>query len=176
MNGVNRCIIAGRLGADVEYRTTASGSGIASLRVATTARWKDKQTGEMQERTEWHRIKLFGRQAEIAKEYLSKGSVAYFEGSLQTDKYTGKDGIERYTTSIIASDMQMLGSPQHKNDSRESSQPRNAASGGGSRGAAPAADGTRRQQTATRTPVGASDDDGEFDDIPFFVRRNTERV
>lgn len=166
MNGVNRCIIAGRLGADVEYRTTASGSGIASLRVATTARWKDKQTGEMQERTEWHRIKLFGRQAEIAKEYLSKGSVAYFEGSLQTDKYTGQ----------IASDMQMLGSPQHKNDSRESSQSRKAASGGGSRGAAPAADGTRRQQTATRTPVGASDDDGEFDDIPFFVRRNTERV
>ena len=167
MNGVNRCTIVGRLGADVEYRTTASGSAVASLRVATSERWKDKQTGEMQERTEWHRIKLFGRQAEIAKEYLNKGSIAYFEGSLRTDKYTDKDGIERYATSIIASEMQMLGNPQRQNDSRESVQSRNTASGDGSRGNAPAADRSRRQQTATRTPVSASDDDGEFGDCPF---------
>ena len=171
MNGVNRCTIVGRLGADVEYRATASGSAVASLRVATTERWKDKQSGEMQERTEWHRIKLFGRLADIANEYLSKGSAAYFEGSLRTDKYTDKDGIERYATSIIASDMQMLGNPQRQSDSRESGQSRNTAPGGGSHGNAPAADGSRRQQTAMRTPVSASADDGDFD-IPFYAHRN----
>lgn len=160
MNGVNRCTIVGRLGADVEYRTTASGSAIASLRVATTERWKDKQSGEMQERTEWHRIKLFGRLAEIANEYLSKGSAAYFEGSLRTDKYTDKDGIERYATSIVASDMQMLGSPQQESASRASK------SSGGARGAAASTDSGRRQQTTTRTPVNAGVEDEDFD-CPF---------
>ena len=174
MKGVNRCTIIGRLGADVEYRTTASGSAIAFLRVATTERWKDKQSGEMQERTEWHRIKLFGRLADIANEHLSKGSSAYFDGPLRTDKYTDKDGIERYATSIIANDMQMLGTPQHGSDSRASNQPRNATSSGGSRGGAPSADSGRRQQTATRTPVAASDSDDDcgFADVPFFARRN----
>lgn len=108
--GINKVILVGNLGADPETRYTAGGGAITSIRIATSESWKDKQTGEMQERTEWHRIKFFGRLAEIAGEYLRKGSQVYVEGSLRTDKYTDKDGIERYTTDIIANEMQMLGS------------------------------------------------------------------
>ena len=108
--GINKVILVGNLGADPETRYTAGGGAITSIRIATSESWKDKQTGEMQERTEWHRIKFFGRLAEIAGEYLRKGSQVYVEGSLRTDKYTDKDGVERYTTDIIANEMQMLGS------------------------------------------------------------------
>ncbi len=107
--GINKVILVGNLGADPEHRTTTSGSSITSIRIATSEAWKDKQSGEMQERTEWHRVKFFGRLAEIAAEYLRKGSQVYIEGSLRTDKYTDKDGVERYTTDIIANEMQMLG-------------------------------------------------------------------
>ena len=107
--GINKVILVGNLGADPETRHTQSGATITSIRIATSESWKDKQTGEQQERTEWHRIKFFGRLAEIAGEYLRKGSQVYIEGSLRTDKYTDRDGIERYTTDIIASEMQMLG-------------------------------------------------------------------
>lgn len=109
--GVNKVILVGNLGADPETRYSASGTAMCTIRIATTDSWKDKQTGERQERTEWHRIKFFGRLAEIAGEYLKKGRQVYIEGSLRTDKYTDKEGIERYTTDIIANEMQMLGGP-----------------------------------------------------------------
>ena len=107
--GINKVILVGNLGADPEVRYTGGGTAIASLRIATSENWTDKQSGQKQERTEWHRVKLFGRLAEIAGEYLKKGSQIYVEGSLRTDKYTDKDGIERYSTDIIANDLQMLG-------------------------------------------------------------------
>src|ERR1700754_70298 len=107
--GINKVIIVGNLGADPETRYTGSGTAITSLRIATSEAWTDKQSGEKQERTEWHRVKLFGKLAEIAGEYLKKGRQVYIEGSLRTDKYTDKDGVERYSTDIIANGMQMLG-------------------------------------------------------------------
>lgn len=107
--GVNKVILVGNLGADPETRFTGDGKAITSIRIATSESWKDKQTGEQQERTEWHRVKFFGRLAEIAGEYLKKGRQVYVEGSLRTDKYTDKDGIERFSTDIIGDEMQMLG-------------------------------------------------------------------
>lgn len=107
--GVNKVIVLGNIGKDPETRYTASGTAITSLSVATSEAWKDKTTGEKQERTEWHRVKLFGKLAEIAGEYLKKGRQVYIEGSLRTDKYTDKDGVERYSTDIVASEMQMIG-------------------------------------------------------------------
>ncbi|HKT28488.1 single-stranded DNA-binding protein [Dyella sp.] len=107
--GINKVILVGNLGADPEVRYTAGGTAIASLSVATSEQWTDKQSGQKQERTEWHRVKLFGRLAEIAGEYLKKGRQVYVEGSLRTDKYTDKQGVERYSTDIIASELQMLG-------------------------------------------------------------------
>lgn len=106
--GVNKVILIGNLGADPEVRYTAGGSAITTVRLATSENWTDKQ-GERQERTEWHRVKFFGRLAEIAGEYLKKGRQIYVEGSIRTDKYTGQDGVERYSTDIIANEMQMLG-------------------------------------------------------------------
>ena len=108
--GVNKVILVGNLGADPETRYTASSSAVTNLRLATTDSWRDKQSGEQQERTEWHRIVLFGRLAEIAKEYLRKGSQVYVEGRLQTRKWQGQDGQDRWTTEIVANDLQMLGS------------------------------------------------------------------
>ena len=107
--GVNKVILVGNLGADPETRYTANGGNITTIKVATSESWKDKQTGEMQERTEWHRVKFFGRLAEIAGEYLKKGRQVYIEGSIRTDKYTDKEGVERYATDIIANEMQLLG-------------------------------------------------------------------
>jgi len=107
--GVNKVILVGNLGADPETRYTPSGTAITSIRIATSESWKDKQTGEQQERTEWHRVKFFGRLAEIAGEYLKKGGQVYVEGKLRTDEYE-KDGVKRYSTDIIADEMQMLGS------------------------------------------------------------------
>ena len=109
MRGVNKVILVGTLGSDPETRSTTSGTAVCSFSVATNEEWKDKQSGEKQSRTEWHRVKLFGRLAEIAGEYLKKGRQVYIEGSLRTDKYTDKQGVERYSTDIIASEMQMLG-------------------------------------------------------------------
>ena len=108
--GVNKVILIGNLGADPETRYTSSGTAITSLRIATSEQWTDKQSGERQERTEWHRVKLFGKLAEIAGEYLKKGSQVYVEGRLQTRKWQDKEGQEKYTTEIIADRMQMLGS------------------------------------------------------------------
>lgn len=109
MASVNKVILIGNLGADPEVRYMPSGDAITNIRVATTEVWKDKN-GEKQERTEWHRVALFGKLAEIAGEYLKKGSQVYIEGRLQTRKWQDKDGQDRYTTEIIADRMQMLGS------------------------------------------------------------------
>ena len=107
--GVNKVIIIGNLGADPETRAMPSGTTVANLRVATSESWRDKQTGEQQERTEWHRVALFGRLAEVAGEYLRKGSQVYIEGSLRTRKWQDKEGKDRYSTEIVGNDMQMLG-------------------------------------------------------------------
>ncbi len=107
--GINKVILVGNLGNDPDVKYTQSGAAVTTISVATSESWKDKQTGQMQDRTEWHRVKFFGKLAEIAGEYLRKGSQVYVEGSLRTDKYTDKNGIERYTTDIIANEMQMLG-------------------------------------------------------------------
>jgi single-strand DNA-binding protein len=159
--GVNKVILIGNLGADPETRYTASGSAITTVSLATSESWKDKQTGEAKERTEWHRVKFFGRLAEIAGEYLKKGRQVYIEGSIRTDKYTDKQGIERYATDIIANEMQMLGSGGEGGSRGE---------GGGyrerpqsqSRGGAPAAG---RPAPASQPASGVGD--FEDDDIPF---------
>src|SRR3954468_12971896 len=112
MASVNKIIIVGNLGRDPEVRTFPSGDRVANVTIATTDKWKDKTSGEMKEHTEWHRVVFNGRLAEIAGEYLRKGSQAYVEGSLRTRKWTDKDGIEKFTTEIRADQMQMLGSRQ----------------------------------------------------------------
>ena len=114
--GINKAIIIGTLGRDPEVRYTAGGSAVANLRVATNESWKDKQTGEKKEATEWHSVVLFGKLGEIAGEYLKKGRTVYIEGRLQTRKYQDKEGVERYSTEIVASDMQMLGGGEGRGD------------------------------------------------------------
>ena len=113
MRGVNKVIVVGNLGQDPDTRYMPSGSAVTNISIATSEKWKDKQTGEPRERTEWHKVSMFGRLAEIAAEYLRKGSQVYIEGKLQTDKWQDKDGNDRYTTKIIANQMQMLGSPRN---------------------------------------------------------------
>ena len=109
---VNKVILVGRCGQDPEVRYLPSGEAVANITVATSESWKDKVTGEKKELTEWHRISFFGKLAEIAGQYLKKGSQVYVEGKLRTNKYTDRDGIERYQTGIIADTMQMLGGRQ----------------------------------------------------------------
>lgn len=154
--GVNKVILVGNLGADPEVRYTQGGTAIANLSVATSEQWTDKQSGQKQERTEWHRVKLFGRLAEIAGEYLKKGRQVYIEGSLRTDKYTDKQGVERYSTDIIGSELQMLGTVA--NDG-----------GGGYQGGRDANNGGRQQQQ--RPPQGQQGrrqaPPADDDDIPF---------
>ena len=129
--GINKVILVGNLGSDPELRSTGSGVSICSFSLTTSESWTDKQSGEKQERTEWHRIKIFGRLGEIAAEYLKKGRQVYIEGSIRTDKFTGKDGVEKYFTDIIASEMQMLGS--------------NEGGGGGGQRERPQSSGGQRQ-------------------------------
>lgn len=117
--GINKVILVGYLGNDPDTKYTAAGTAITTISVATSEQWTDKQSGAKQERTEWHRIKFFGRLAEIAGEYLRKGSQVYVEGRLQTDKFTDKEGVERYSTSIIANEMQMLGGGQRSGERSE---------------------------------------------------------
>ncbi len=106
--GVNKVILVGNLGADPEIRYMPSGGAVANITIATSESWKDKQTGQSQERTEWHKVALFNRLAEITGEYLKKGAKVYIEGSLRTRKWQDKSGQDRYTTEIVASEMQML--------------------------------------------------------------------
>jgi single-strand DNA-binding protein len=150
--GINKVILVGNLGADPETRAMPSGMTVCNLRIATSESWKDRQSGEQQERTEWHRVAIFGRLAEIAGEYLHKGSQVYIEGSLRTRKWQDKQGVERYTTEIIASDMQMLGS--------------RGATGGGAVGADAPRD--RVPADAPEPSNASSAEREEFDDdIPF---------
>src|ERR1700761_7658217 len=107
--GINKVILVGNLGADPETRAMPSGTTVANLRIATSESWRDKQSGEQQERTEWHRVVLFGRLGEVAAEYLKKGSQVYIEGSIRTRKWQDKQGVERYSTEIVGNEMQMLG-------------------------------------------------------------------
>ena len=107
--GINKVIIVGNLGQDPETRYMPSGAAVTNFTLATNESWKDKQTGEQRDRTEWHRVAMFNRLAEIAAEYLRKGSQVYIEGKLRTRKWQGQDGNDRYTTEIIADEMQMLG-------------------------------------------------------------------
>jgi single-strand DNA-binding protein len=107
--GINKVILIGHLGQDPEVRALPSGSSIANLRIATTESWKDKQSGEFKEQTEWHTVVLFGRTAEVAAEYLKKGSQVFIEGRLRTRKWQDKTGNDRYSTEIVGNDMQMLG-------------------------------------------------------------------
>ena len=107
--GVNKVILVGNLGNDPEVRYSSNGAAIANISIATTESWKDKSTGEKQEKTEWHRVVMFNRLGEIAGEYLKKGSQVYIEGRLQTRKWQDKSGQDRYTTEIVANEMQMLG-------------------------------------------------------------------
>jgi single-strand DNA-binding protein len=107
--GVNKVILVGNLGNDPDMRYTAGGAAVANISIATAESWRDKESGEQQERTEWHRVVFFGRLAEIVGEYLRKGSQIYVEGRLQTRKWTDKEGQDRYTTEIVANEMQMLG-------------------------------------------------------------------
>ena len=110
MAGINKAILIGNLGADPEVRYTQDGTAVASFNIATSETWKDKASGEKREKTEWHRIVAFGRIGEICGEYLSKGRQVYIEGRIQTRQWEDKEGIKRYTTEIVASQMQMLGS------------------------------------------------------------------
>ena len=110
--GINKAVIVGTLGRDPEIRYSSKGNAVVNLSVATNESWKDRETGEAQERTEWHRIVIFGKLGEIASQYLKKGSQAYFEGRIKTSKWQDQSGNQRYTTEIVASEMQMLGRRQ----------------------------------------------------------------
>ena len=144
--GINKVILVGNLGADPDTRYMPSGGAVTNISVATTKAWKDKNTGDQQERTEWHRVAFFGRLAEIASEYLRKGSQVYVEGELRTRKWQDRDGNDRYSTEIVANEMQMLG---------------------GRGGAAPSAPMPARdaaEHAPAAAPAAADDLD---DDIPF---------
>lgn len=166
--GVNKVILIGNLGADPEMRYTTSGSAICTFSLATTESWTDKQTNEKQERTEWHRVKIFGRLAEIANEYLKKGRQVYIEGSIRTDKFTGKDGVEKYFTDIIANNMQLLGSGG-EGGGGGNYQRSQGGSGGGQRQAPGGSRGGPRGGDAGGGAGGqpAADDGFTDDEIPF---------
>ncbi len=147
--GINKVIIVGNLGGDPETRYMPSGSAVTNLTVATNESWKDKQTGEQKDRTEWHKVAMFNRLAEIAAEYLRKGSQVYIEGKLRTRKWQDKNGQDRWTTEIVADEMQMLGG-------------RGGAGGGG--GSAPMSSGQDSGPPSSPPQTGPDDFD---DDIPF---------
>jgi len=116
MASINKVILVGNIGADPTIRYMPSGDAVASIAVATTNKWKDKATGEQREAVEWHKISAFGKLAEIMGQYLKKGSQVYIEGKLKTRKYTDKDGVEKYSTDIVADVMQMLGGKPDQSD------------------------------------------------------------
>ncbi|HWG29401.1 MAG TPA: single-stranded DNA-binding protein [Steroidobacteraceae bacterium] len=160
--GVNKVILIGNLGADPETRAMPSGSTVANLRIATSESWRDKQTGEQQERTEWHRVALFGRLAEIASEYLRKGSQVYIEGSLRTRKWQDKQGNERYSTEIVGNELQMLGG--RGGGAGAGAGPAGGAAGGGMGGGGGGGGGAPYPDQAPSGGGGGEDFD---DDIPF---------
>ena len=147
--GVNKAILVGTLGRDPEVKYTAGGSAVVNVSVATNESWKDKNTGENVEKTEWHRIVIFGKLAEIAAQYLKKGSQVYFEGKIQTRKWQDQNGQDRYTTEIVANEMQMLGG--------------RADASGGTSDFAP----QQKPQPAAASQFDSAPADDGFDDIPF---------
>ena len=151
--GINKVILVGNLGKDPEIKYTASGAAIANITIATSESWNDKQTNEKVEKTEWHRVVAFQRLAEIMGEYLKKGSQVYIEGKLQTRKWQDQNGQDRWTTEVVASDMQMLGS---RGGDAGGGQPQSGGRGGFRNNPQP--------QQATQPPV---DNDFADDDIPF---------
>ena len=154
--GVNKVILVGNLGADPETRSMPSGMTVTNIRIATSESWKDKTSGAQQERTEWHNIALFGRLGEISAEYLRKGSQVFVEGRLRTRKWQDKQGNDRFTTEIIADNMQMLGGRAGGG----------GGGGGGERGAAhPAPPRDEYDQSSAPAPAGGKEDFD--DDIPF---------
>jgi single-strand DNA-binding protein len=161
--GINKVILIGNLGNDPEVKYTAGGSAVANVTIATSENWKDKTTGENQERTEWHRVVFFGRLAEIVGEYLKKGSQIYIEGRLQTRKWQDKEGQDRYTTEIVANEMQMLGGRGGGSGASSGA----GSSGGGYESRSSGGDSPRSERPAkTGTGGGAPADDFD-DDIPF---------
>lgn len=124
MRGVNKVILVGNLGADPEVRHTGGGTPIAEIRIATSEQWTDKQSGEKQERTEWHRIVFLGKLADVVGEYLRKGAQVYVEGSLRTEKYTDKDGVERWATKVMGRELQMLGGKRDAGGERQPAESR----------------------------------------------------
>ena len=169
--GINKVIILGNLGNDPETRYMPNGNAVTNVSLATSESWKDKQSGQMQERTEWHRVVFFNRLAEIAGEYLRKGSKVYIEGSLRTRKWQDQSGNDRYTTEIVASDMQMLdgrgeqGGGSSDNFDGYNQMPEAQGFGGDSGGASPSSGrGSYEQASSPAASPAAS----EFeDDIPF---------
>ncbi|OIQ71790.1 single-stranded DNA-binding protein [mine drainage metagenome] len=152
---VNKVILIGHPGRDPEIKYTPSGTAVANASIATSRSWKDKSNGEKKEETEWHRVVLYDRLAEIIGQYLKKGSQVYIEGRLKTRKWTDKDGAEKYTTEIIAEDMKMLGG-------------RDAGAGSGaSNGGQRQQDGGQRQQPQQRQPASSGGGGFDDDDIPF---------
>jgi single-strand DNA-binding protein len=170
--GINKVILVGNLGQDPDVRYTGSGTAVVTMSIATSEKWTDKQTGEPQERTEWHRVKLFGKLAEVAGEYLKKGRQVYVEGSLRHDKYTDREGIERFTTDVIANELQMLGGQA---GSRAGDGYADSRYGGGERASGRTGKGRAQrdhdQQRSHDTPPqtsGAPANEGfDDDDIPF---------
>jgi single-strand DNA-binding protein len=161
--GINKVILIGNLGADPETRAMPSGTTVANLRVATSESWRDKQTGEQQERTEWHRVAFFGRLAEVAGEYLRKGSQVYIEGSLRTRKWQDKQGNERYSTEIIGNDLQMLGG---RGGGAAAAAGAGAATEGGARGAGAGGAAPAFSEESAGGGGGRAGEDFD-DDIPF---------
>jgi len=161
MASVNKVIIVGNLGRDPETRYMPSGDAMTNIAVATTDKWKDKATGEQKEATEWHRVAFFGKLAEIAGQYLKKGSQVYVEGKLRTRKWTDKDGIEKYSTEIIADTLQMLGSRQGAGGG-SASMDEGSYSGGGAGGA-----GSARAPSSAGAAAPAKRSTDFDDDIPF---------
>ncbi|PTE01528.1 single-stranded DNA-binding protein [Pandoraea apista] len=171
MASVNKVILVGNLGADPEVRYLPSGDAVANIRLATTDRYKDKQSGEFKEMTEWHRVSFFGRLAEIVNEYLKKGSSVYIEGRIRTRKYQAQDGTDRYSTEIVADQMQMLGGRGGEGGggggggySRGGGGDEGGGGGGYSRGGGGGGGGGRQQAPAKQSGGGFDDMD---DDIPF---------
>lgn len=160
MASVNKVIVVGNLGRDPETRYMPSGDAMTNIAVATTDKWKDKATGEQKEATEWHRIAFFGKLAEIAGQYLKKGSQVYIEGKLRTRKWTDKDGVEKFTTEIIADSMQMLGSRQGMGGAPMDDGGYGGASASPARVSAPAPARAPAKQAPSMSSM-------EDDDIPF---------
>ena len=158
--GINKVILIGNLGADPEVKYTGSGNAVTNLRIATSESWKDRNTGEQVERTEWHNVVLYGRTAEVAGEYLRKGSQVYLEGRLQTRKWQDKEGQDRYTTEVVANEMQMLGGRGGSSAGGDF----DAASSSAPRPARPARSAQAAAAPAAAVPGG---DAGFDDDIPF---------